>query len=279
MTPTDERSPERARSAEGGATQRVGSAAGADAVAHVFVDVVSGDDDLVVAGADGHHLQRVRRLRPDEGVTASDGRGGWRICRVRTVQDGEVVLAPDGPVMHEPELVPRLTVAFAPAKGDQAGTVVHQLVELGVDGVMPVTLARSVVRREGDRADRALERLGRVAREAAMQSRRARLPEVLAPEPLERLARHPGLVVADPAGIPAPELRAPAGGEWHLLVGPEGGFDPSERALVAAAAQLAVGPHVLRAVTAPVAAAAAMAGFRRSAGVDSPDSRPLGDSP
>ena len=77
-TSPDERSPQRARSAEGGATQRVAFAAGADTVAHVFVDDVAGDDDLVIAGADGHHLQRVRRLRPDEGVTASDGHGVWR---------------------------------------------------------------------------------------------------------------------------------------------------------------------------------------------------------
>lgn len=253
-----------------------GFAAGAGTVAHVFVPDISGDDDLVIAGADGHHLQRVRRLRPDEGVTASDGCGAWRVYRVRTAEDGKVVLGPDGTVTREPELAPRLTIAFAPAKGDQAGAVAHQLVELGVDGIMPVTLARSVVRREGDRAERALARLRRVVREAATQCRRAHLPEVLAPESLDRLAGHPGLVVADPGGQPAAALAPPAGGEWLVLVGPEGGFDPSERALVAAAPRLAVGPHVLRAVTAPVAAAAAIAGFRGPAEAESTDSRALG---
>jgi 16S rRNA (uracil1498-N3)-methyltransferase len=152
--------------------------------------------------------------------------------------------------------------------------VVHQLVELGVDRVMPVMLTRSVVRWEGARLDRALDRLRRVAREAAMQSRRARLPEVLAPEPLAELATRPGLVVADPGGVPAAALPEPPEGAWVVLVGPEGGLDPAERHEIGAVPRLRVGPHVLRAVTAPVAAAAALAGFRAAEPAESPSPRP-----
>jgi 16S rRNA (uracil1498-N3)-methyltransferase len=170
--------------------------------------------------------------------------------------------------MTEPALAPRLVVAFAPAKGDSAGAVVHQLVELGVDAVMPITLARSVVRWDGARGDRPRARLGRVIREAAMQSRRSRIPDLLAPVPLAELARHPGLMLGDPGGTPAVAPDLPPGEEWIVLVGPEGGFDPTERELVAAAVQVAVGPHVLRAVTAPVAAAAALAGLRRPVAPD-----------
>ena len=260
-----------------------GFCAAAPAVAHVFVDVER--DDLhggvawSVEGDDGHHLQRVRRLRVGESVTASDGRGVWRLCTVDEVGDGRVVLRPAGPVTLEPPLGPRIAVAFAPAKGDQAGTVVHQLVELGVDRVMPVTLRRSVVRWEGARGDRALDRLRRVAREAAMQSRRARLAEVVAGGPLESLSAHPGLLVADREGVTAPRLGTPEGGDWLILVGPEGGFDPQERPFLAGAARLAVGPHVLRAVTAPVAAAAALAGFRSPIRTRSGDSSDLRGSP
>lgn len=260
----------------------VGFAATAPAVAHVFIDDEDGDlrTDAAwsVHGDDGHHLQRVRRLRVGEAVTASDGRGSWRLCDVSEVGDGRVVLVPTGPLTVEPSLSPRLTIAFAPAKGDQAATVVHQLVELGVDRVMPITVRRSVVRWDGARGERALARLRRIAREAAMQSRRARLAEVVEGEPLESLARHPGLVVAEPAGAAAPGLAAPAGGEWLVVVGPEGGFDPSERPFLAAAAGLAVGPHVLRAVTAPVAVAAALVGFRSALPTHFGGSSPLGES-
>ena len=260
----------------------VGFAATAPAVAHVFIDAEDGDlrsdAALSVHGDDGHHLQRVRRLRVGEAVTASDGRGSWRLCDISEVGDGRVVLVATGPLTVEPSLSPRLTIAFAPAKGDQAATVVHQLVELGVDRVMPITVRRSVVRWDGARGERALARLRRIAREAAMQSRRARLAEVVEGEPLESLARHPGLVVAEPAGAAAQGLAEPVGGEWLVVVGPEGGFDPSERPFFAAAAGLAVGPHVLRAVTAPVAVAAALVGFRSAIATPSGDSSSLGES-
>ena len=239
-----------------------GFAAAAPAAAHVFVDQLGEPDDVWVEGDDGHHLQRVRRLRVDEVVTVSDGHGAWRLCSIAEVGDGRLRLVPTGPVVREPALTPRVVIAFALAKGDQAGSVVHQLVELGVDAVMPITVQRSVVRWDGERGEKARARLGRVMREAAMQSRRAWLPELLPARPLPDLARHPGLVVADPDGVPAGRIGAPAGGEWLVLIGPEGGLDAAERELLAPGARLAVGPHVLRAVTAPVAALAALAGFR-----------------
>jgi 16S rRNA (uracil1498-N3)-methyltransferase len=249
-------------------TEAVGFAATAVAAAHVFVDRVDDDSDLWVDGDDGHHLQRVRRLRAGESITASDGAGSWRVCTIAEVGERRLRLTPTGPRTIEPALAPRLVVAFAPAKGDSAGAVVHQLVELGVDAVMPITLARSVVRWDGDRGDRPRTRLGRVIREAAMQSRRSRIPALLEPVPLADLARHPGLIVGDPAGEATAGIAVPGGEEWVLLVGPEGGLDPAERELVAVSPQLAVGPHVLRAVTAPVAAAAALVGLRRPVALD-----------
>jgi 16S rRNA (uracil1498-N3)-methyltransferase len=243
-----------------------GFASAARAVAHVFVEDVAGEADVWIDGDDGHHLQRVRRLCVDEPVTASDGQGTWRLCAIAEAAEGRLRIAPVGPVKREPALTPRVVIAFAPAKGDQAGAVVHQLVELGADAIRPITLHRSVVRWDGARGDRARSRLGRVIREAAMQSRRSRLPELVPASPLSVLARHPGLLVADPTGQPAGPVGAPAGApageEWLVVVGPEGGLDPAELEILCPRSRLAVGPHVLRAVTAPVAALAALAGFR-----------------
>jgi 16S rRNA (uracil1498-N3)-methyltransferase len=255
-----------------------GYASAAPAVAHVFVDKVDGDADLSVDGDDGHHLQRVRRLRAGEAVTASDGQGRWRLCTVAEVGEGRLRLAPIEPVVHEPALSPSVVVAFAPAKGDQAGAVVHQLVELGVDAVMPITLHRSVVRRDGERGERARERLARVIREAAMQSRRSRIPELLAAVPLAEIARHPGLLVAGLTGAPAHSLPAPDGGEWLVVVGPEGGLDPEEVELLGGGTTLGVGPYVLRAVTAPVAVAAALVGSRAGQAPDASDFGSVGGS-
>ncbi len=73
---------------------------------------------------------------------------------------------------------PAVTVAFALVKGERPEWVTQKLTELGVDTIVPFTAARSVVRWDDRKAAANRDRLERVAREAAMQSRRCWLPEV-----------------------------------------------------------------------------------------------------
>jgi 16S rRNA (uracil1498-N3)-methyltransferase len=221
------------------------------------------DDELVIRGDDGHHLTRARRLRVGEAITAGDGRGGWRPYLVADAGRGSLTLRADGEPRCEPELTPRLGVAFALTKGNKPETVVARLTELGVDVLQPVVAHRSVVRWDVTRIDDALARLNRVAHEAAMQSRRSRLPVVERPVDVEALAGRPGLVVADREGIAPSDLSVPGPEGWLVVVGPEGGLDEEELGALGAAPHLAVGPHVLRSETAAVAAAAALAGRRR----------------
>jgi 16S rRNA (uracil1498-N3)-methyltransferase len=238
-----------------------GWAAAQPAAAHVIVDDRL-DDGLVVTGDDGHHLQRVRRLRVGEAVTAADGEGHWRSYRIDEVGEGRLVLAATGEPRVEPASVPPLAVAFSLTKGEKPETVVARLTELGVDRVLPVLANRSVARWSGDRAATALTRLRRVAREAAQQSRRARLPLIEPLGPLAGLVGTPGLVVGDRGAPAAGALGAPGPEGWLAVVGPEGGFDPEERAAFEGAPRVGVGPHVLRAETAAVAVAAALASLR-----------------
>jgi 16S rRNA (uracil1498-N3)-methyltransferase len=232
------------------------------ATAHTYLDRL--DDECTVEGADAHHLSRVRRVRAGEVVTAADGYGRWRVYDVARVGGAHLTLRAVSEVAHEPRLSPALTVACALTKGDRAELVVQKLTELGVDAVLLVRAARSVVRWDDDRAAAALDRLRRVAREAGAQARRARLPTVDGVVAARDLAGRPGLVLADPRGAPASALD-PRAGEWVVAVGPEGGFDDAELAAYAGAPRLAVGPHVLRAETAAIATAAALAGRRAPA--------------
>jgi 16S rRNA (uracil1498-N3)-methyltransferase len=232
--------------------------AGAGAVAHVFVDAL--DDDVVVAGADGHHLQRVRRLASGEIVTAADGTGAWRRYEIGDAVKGSVTLVALDVVEHAPQ--PRVGVALAVAltKGG-LDDVVAAVTELGAVRVIPVRTARTVVRWDATRARRAVDRLRAVAREAAMQSRRARVPAIDDVTDLAAVGERPDLVVADREGAAAAALPRPTGpGEWTVLVGPEGGLAPEELDALAAHPRLCLGPHVLRAGTAPVAAVAVLVG-------------------
>jgi len=232
-------------------------------VAHVLVAAL--DDELTVTGAAGHHLQRVRRLRPGEAVTAADGAGRWRLYAVVDAAGGRVRLRAAGEPTVEPVLVPPLRIACALTKGDGPETVVRHAAELGVDAVLPVLAARSVGRWPNARRAHALDRLRRVADEAAAQARRARRLTVDPLQPLVSLAGRPGLVLADRDGDPPVALPDPGPDGWVVLVGPEGGLDPAERAALGDPPRLAVGPHVLRAETAGSAVAAALAGRRTPA--------------
>lgn len=221
--------------------------AGVDAAAHAFVADL---DSPVLAPEDRHHLERVLRLRRGEPLTVSDGAGGWRSCTF------DHDLRPTGDVMHEPAPAPPITIAFALLKGERPELVVQKLTELGVDRITPMVTARCVVRWDGERSGRHGERLRRVAREAAMQSRRSWLPTVDELSPFATVAGRPGAVLADAGGDPVDLVRS------VVLVGPEGGWTPEEAS--EGRPRLGLGPNVLRAETAAIAAGALFVAKRAS---------------
>jgi 16S rRNA (uracil1498-N3)-methyltransferase len=229
------------------------------AVAHVFVATL--DDRCAITGPDGHHLQRVRRLTPGEIVTAADGSGAWRTYEVAEIGDHELTLEATAAV--EVEAAPEITVSVAVAltKGGLED-VVAGVTELGVVRVTPVRTDRVIVRWDESRARKAVARLRSVARESAMQSRRARIPVVDEVTQLAEVLDRPGLVVAALDGMEPSELSrvdepsTEAG--WTVLVGPEGGLSPEELVALADRPRLRLGPNVLRAATAPIAAAAVL---------------------
>ena len=202
---------------------------------------------------DAHHLGRVLRLGAGEAVVATDGRGRWASCRYTTGG----TLEQEGPVELEPAASPTLTVAFAPVTAERPDWVVQKLTELGVDRIVVLSTARSVVRWEPARARAVLARLRRVAAEAAAQSRRVWLPEVTGVVGLGALERS-GTALAEPGGGPLdPRVTG-------IAVGPEGGWSPEE--LAAGRPTVGLATHVLRAETAAIAAGVLL-GARRAGSV------------
>ena len=205
--------------------------------AHVIVDDI---DVLALDRDDEHHLLRVMRLRDGETVTVTDGLGAWRRAEV----DGRTLRAV-GPVEREPE--PRgCTIATAIPKGDRLEWMVQKLTEVGVTEIRLVHFERSVVRWKNDRVVAQLERLRRVAREAAMQSRRVWMPAIVGPVAAADVLAAAEVCVADPDGSPGPV------GSF-VVIGPEGGFTEAELAL--AGRRVSLGDTVLRVETAALVAA------------------------
>ena len=210
--------------------------------AHVFVDNISSPS---LATDDQHHLSRVLRLRDGESVTCSDGKGSWVQCEWRN--DSIEVMGES--VAEAPRDAP-LTVVIAPVKGDKTDLVIEKLVEIGIDHIVILSpLDYSVVRWANDKIPQVMARYQRIAKAAAMQSRRVFLPTVSGPTPLgDLLGASVGF--AEPGGTAHPREVT------TLVIGPEGGFSPAELGL--ASVTVSLGEGILRAETAAIVGAALM---------------------
>jgi 16S rRNA (uracil1498-N3)-methyltransferase len=231
----------------------------AAAAGQVFVDDPS---HPVLSKDDAHHLGRVLRLRDGEEVIVADGRGRW----ARTVWRAPAALEPvtagtgiggDGSVQSEPRTEPALTVAFAPVKGERPEWVVQKLTELGIDCIVPLQTERSVVRWTGPRGLATVEKLRRVAHEAAAQCRRVWLPEVRATLAFADL---PALGGSGEVGLAQLSGDPPTVAQHVVAVGPEGGWSTDE--LASGLPTVGFGLSVLRAETAAVTAGALLASLR-----------------
>jgi 16S rRNA (uracil1498-N3)-methyltransferase len=216
---------------------------------------------ITLSGPEGHHAAAVRRLRTGERADVSDGAGTLAECEVSSVGRDCVVLEVRA-VRSVPPPRPRLVVAQALPKGDRGELAVELMTEIGVDTVIPWLADRSITRWQGDRGARALAKWRSTAREAAKQSRRAWLPEVTEPAATTALAQQisasaGAIVLEADAAAKLHELPLPAG-DIVLVVGPEGGISPAERAALrdAGATEARLGPTVLRTSTAGAVAAA-----------------------
>jgi 16S rRNA (uracil1498-N3)-methyltransferase len=235
---------------------------------------VAAGSALRLDGDEGRHAAAVRRIRAGERIDVADGAGTVAGCLVTAASKADLDLRVES-VSRTPEPVPRLGLVQALAKGGRDEQAVETATEVGVDVIVPWQAARSVVRWQGERGEKARRRWESTAREAAKQSRRARVPQVadlLDTAGVARLAAGARVVVLhEDASTPLPDLlRDPSGlataGDLYLVVGPEGGIGDDELAVLTGAGALAarLGPEVLRASTAgPVALAVLAAGLGR----------------
>jgi 16S rRNA (uracil1498-N3)-methyltransferase len=172
-----------------------------------------------------------------------------------------------GPALIDPGPALRVVLVQALPKGERSELAVDLATEAGVDTIVPWQAARCVARWTGspDKAIRGRERWQSVAREAAKQSRRTRVPTVLplasTTQVAQLVGRSAGALVLHEAGSsPLTSAPIPDTGELVLVVGPEGGIAPEELAAFtdAGAAEVRLGREVLRTSTAAAVALGAL---------------------
>ncbi|MCA1823436.1 MAG: 16S rRNA (uracil(1498)-N(3))-methyltransferase [Mycobacteriales bacterium] len=221
-------------------------------------------DEVVLDGDEGRHAAVVRRIAMGERVDVADGAGAVAECRVVAVRGDSLVLAVENR-RTERAPSPRLVVVQALAKGGRADDAVEAMTEVGVDEIVPWAAARSVTKWDDARADTALARWRAVARAAAKQSRRARIPQIASLATTTQVVRlldraTLAVVLHESAAERLSAVEAPTSGVIAVVVGPEGGLTDDELAAFTAVAgpALRLGTSVLRTSTAGVAAAAVL---------------------
>jgi 16S rRNA (uracil1498-N3)-methyltransferase len=209
-----------------------------------------------------NYLGNVLRLGVGADVLVFDGTSGAWLARIADAGKKRMRLTVERRT-REPETIPDVWLAFAPVKRTQTDWLVEKATELGAARLLPVMTRRTIAERVK------LERLEAIAIEAAEQCGRTLLPDIAEPIDLNRLldsrdsARK--LYFADEGGG---ERAATAfvHGPALILTGPEGGFTDDERSAIRAAPNsipISLGPRILRAET---AALAALAAFMATAG-------------
>ncbi|WP_199873393.1 16S rRNA (uracil(1498)-N(3))-methyltransferase [Ideonella sp. A 288] len=237
---------------------------------HVETPLTAGLELALPPGA-ARHVQ-VLRLQPGAALTLFDGRGGEWSAEVLQMGRRDVVARVQAHHPIDRELRRAVTLALGMPANERMDTLVEKATELGVATVQPLVCERSVLRVAGERAERKAAHWQAIATAACEQSGRNRVPEVAAPLSFREWLAGLG-DAGDPASLrwllsldpTAPRLLSHAGlAEAHrvtVLSGPEGGLGPDEQASAVARGfvPVSLGPRVLRADTAPLAALACLA--------------------
>ena len=221
------------------------------------------------SGEQCRYLMAVMRLQPDDELKLFNGRDGEWLARVSEVSKRGCRLIAER--LARPQAQgPDLDLLIALVKRNRLETIVEKATELGARRIRPVITRRT----QADHTN--VSRLQAIATEAAEQTGRLEIPQVLEPAKLERLLddwpADRRLMFCDEAGDDPdaqwggaegrarPALEAMSGqaaGPWALLIGPEGGFAPEERGRLRGlehVTPVTLGPRILRADTAAISA-------------------------
>lgn len=229
-----------------------------------FPDPLRAEGRYTLTGDQHHYLARVLRLKAGSALTVFDGNGGEYAAVIEEVQRGSSALRTGEFRDTDNESPLSLRLAQGIGRGERTDIAIQKAVELGVTSIVPLLTQRGVVRLDPKRAARRLAHWQGIVVHACQQCGRNRIPPLHPVVPLREWLRDyrsdgPDLML-DPettGGIGELEYD---GGTITLLVGPEGGWDSTERDAASAAGfrGVSLGPRILRTETAAIAAVTAV---------------------
>ena len=232
-------------------------------MAHFYLnELLEPGDTATILGLEARHAVTVSRLEVGEEVSIGNGLGLIQRGPITVATPAELTIAVEQTTVVE-RPAQALVLAQALAKGDRDELAIQAATELGVDAVVPWASARSIIKWEGAKVAKGLDRWTAIVREATKQSIRAWIPDVLdlaTTKQLARLAEETRMLVLEPTATTSLVDLELDDRDITLVVGPEGGITSAElETLIYSGAELVqLGTNVLRTSTAGPAAIAVL---------------------
>ena len=223
------------------------------------------DGYVTLGQSESHHLGQVLRCKPGDELELCNEAGTCRRAEITAVSKTGVAcrlleLLPD----NEPSA--RVTLAFGLLKGEKAEFILQKATELGISGFIPFSSERSVMSLTAKKAQDRQQRWQKIVRSASGQCRRNRIPQVKQPCHWDALLAafhsfHRVFLFWEGENMQALDQlmhSVEMNADILIITGPEGGFSDTEarEAMNHGALAVTLGPRILRAETAAIAAAA-----------------------
>lgn len=238
-----------------------------------FVETTgNNENEFVISGDNARHISKVMRMTVGEEVIVVSNNVAT-VCKIVAI-DEQVYVEKTNTVIPSPEMPIKVDIACGLPKGDKLELIAQKATELGMHALIPFAAERSIVKWDDKKAKKNQERLQKIAQEAAEQSHRTYVPQVMQPISVKQLiqtfSNYDAVYIADEeeAKLVArttfkQKLQSLNNeGALHILCifGPEGGISRQESALFlnAGAQTMSLGPRILRAETAPLYALSAI---------------------
>lgn len=227
-------------------------------------------EKLQIVGGDARHISKVLRMQIGDKLQVVSDDGITALAEVESITADCVLVRCLETLaeLHEPRV--KITLAQGLAKGEKMDFIFQKAVELGATSLVPVAMDHSVVRLDGAKAEKKVERWQKIAEAAAKQSKRDLIPRVQAVQTIAQLmasntcgTKLVAYECEDRRSLKeALQDAEKAGGikELLLIIGPEGGISPKELelAVAAGAVPVSLGKRILRAETAGIVAMSAI---------------------
>ncbi|QTD41655.1 16S rRNA (uracil(1498)-N(3))-methyltransferase [Sporosarcina sp. Te-1] len=230
------------------------------------------NDESWIEGEDAKHISRVMRMSTGDAIIAVSDTEAYISSILEITPEGVRVRRDPDSLLPDREMPVAVTIACGLPKGDKLDYIVQKGTELGMKALLPFEAERSIVKWDAKKGGKKVERLQKIAKEAAEQCHRTVIPEVKVPVSFRNLlaeaSRYDILLVADEEDAKSNEPNRIADrlkNVYHkqsvlVVFGPEGGISRKEAEMLKSAGFLSVslGPRILRTETAPLYVLSAM---------------------